>query len=142
MEAQHGNLQRLLNRKFGASQWQESSPAITRRYSIRPAPPARAGLVKPLFLHRPERFNDLHDILVEQIYRDLPALREVCLAVFAGVKSLFVRRGVYLYRDKLDPDLPNRPYLEPYDPQEVGSPTLAQRQKETSSHGSQAKTVE
>jgi kanamycin nucleotidyltransferase len=65
------------------------------------------------FTVKPERFDDLLDVLVEGTYRDLSALRELFLTVFAGLESLFARRGVQLYQDELDPNLPNRPYLEP-----------------------------
>ncbi len=61
---------------------------------------------------KPERFDDLLDILVQGTYRDLPHLGEVTLAVFAGMEQIFEARGIHLYDDPLDPNLPN-PSLPP-----------------------------
>ena len=61
---------------------------------------------------KPERFDDLLDLLVEGRYTDLQALGEIALAVFTGVEHIFAERGIQLYADPLDPNLPNRPVLE------------------------------
>ena len=58
---------------------------------------------------KPDRFDDLLDILVQGTYQDLPHLREVVLAVFAGMEIIFEQRGIHLYDDPLDPNLPNPP---------------------------------
>ncbi|GEM_PF-656529 len=59
------------------------------------------------FAIKPERFDDLLDILVQGTYRDLPHLQEVVEAVFAGMEKIFAERGFPLYDDPLDPNLPN-----------------------------------
>ncbi len=59
------------------------------------------------FSIKPERFDDLLDILVQGTYRDLPHLREVALAVFSGMEQIFAERGLQLYDDPFDPNLPN-----------------------------------
>jgi diamine N-acetyltransferase len=56
---------------------------------------------------KPERFDDLLDILVQGTYQDLPRLRDVALAVFTGMEQLFEQQGIHLYDDPLDPNLPN-----------------------------------
>ncbi len=56
---------------------------------------------------KPERFDDLLDILVQGTYQDLPLLREVVLAVFMGMEKIFAERGFPLYDDPFDPNLPN-----------------------------------
>lgn len=64
------------------------------------------------FAIKPERFDDLLDILVQGTYPDLPRLGEVMRAVFAGVEALFAAQGFDLYADSLDPNQPN-PALAP-----------------------------
>ena len=61
---------------------------------------------------KPERFDDLLDLLVEGRYTDLQVLGEIAWAVFSGVERIFAERGIQLYADPLDPNLPNRPVLE------------------------------
>ena len=63
---------------------------------------------------KPDRFDDLLDILVQGSYQDLPRLRQAILDVFVGVEALFARRGLALYNDSLDPNLPN-PHFEAAD---------------------------
>ncbi len=67
------------------------------------------------FAIQPPRFDELLDILVQGSYRDLPHLREVVLAVFSGMEQLFAGRGLALYDDPLDPNLPN-PLCTPASP--------------------------
>lgn len=59
------------------------------------------------FSLKPERLDDLLDILVQGTYRDLPTLGEVVLAVFGGMEAIFEGYGICLYDDPLDPRLPN-----------------------------------
>lgn len=59
------------------------------------------------FLVKPERLDDLLDILVQGGYGDLPRLREVMLAIFTGMVRIFAERGLRLYDDAFDPNLPN-----------------------------------
>ncbi len=67
---------------------------------------------------KPEGLDDLLDILVQAAYRDLPRLREVMLAVLAGMERLFAEHGLPLYDDPLDPNRPNSrlPALETGEP--------------------------
>jgi diamine N-acetyltransferase len=76
------------------------------------------------FTIKPERFDDLLDILVQGTYRNLTHLREVVLAVFAGVEAIFEQRGMYLYDDPLDPNLPNPPSPCPL-PKGEGKPSIS-----------------
>ncbi|MFZ6026192.1 MAG: GNAT family N-acetyltransferase [Chloroflexota bacterium] len=66
------------------------------------------------FAVKPDRFDDLLDLLVQGTYRDLPRLRAVVLAVFAGMERLFEQQGMCLYDDPFDPNLPNPPSPSPF----------------------------
>lgn len=85
--------------------------ALVNRHSFttfaRYIPEARGFAVKP------EGFDELLDLLVRGEYADLARLGQVMWAVFAGVERIFEERGVRLYADPLDPNLPNRAYLTP-----------------------------
>ena len=59
---------------------------------------------------KPERMDELLDLLVQGSYQDLPHVREVVLAVFASLEQIFEERGIRLYDDPLDPRLPNRKF--------------------------------
>lgn len=59
---------------------------------------------------KPERMDDLLDLLVQGSYQNLPYVREVCLAVFASLEQIFEERGITLFDDPLDPRLPNRKF--------------------------------
>lgn len=59
---------------------------------------------------KPERMDELLDILVQGSYQNLPYVKEVCLAVFAGVEQIFEGRGIQLFDESLDPRQPNRKF--------------------------------
>jgi hypothetical protein len=56
---------------------------------------------------KPERMDELLDLLVQGSYQDLPHVRDVVLTVFASLEQIFAERGIRLYDDPLDPRLPN-----------------------------------
>lgn len=59
---------------------------------------------------KPERMDELLDLLVQGRYQNLPYVGEVVLAVFASLEQIFAERGIRLYDDPLDPRLPNRKF--------------------------------
>ena len=61
---------------------------------------------------KPDRLDDFLDILVNGNYQDLETLREVVLAVFGSMEEIFRQRGIELFDDELDPNLPNRDNLD------------------------------
>ncbi|MDO9088377.1 MAG: hypothetical protein Q7U53_19385 [Anaerolineaceae bacterium] len=65
------------------------------------------------FKIKPDRFNDLLDLLVNGTYQDLEKVREICLVVFGSLENIFRQNGIDLYKDKLDPNLPNRTVVWP-----------------------------
>lgn len=62
---------------------------------------------------KPDRLDDLLDLLVNGTYQNLPMVKEVCLAVFASLEKLFKEHGIELFNDELDPNLPNRTMIHP-----------------------------
>lgn len=60
---------------------------------------------------KPERTDELLDILVQGSYQNLPHVGEVAMAVFADVERIFAQRGIALYDDPLDPRLQNQKYI-------------------------------
>jgi hypothetical protein len=60
------------------------------------------------FKIKPERFDDLLDILVNGSYQELEEVKEICMVVFGGIEDVFRQNGIELYDDELDPNLPNR----------------------------------
>jgi kanamycin nucleotidyltransferase len=66
------------------------------------------------FALKPERLDDFLDILVEGSYQHLPRLGEVAQAVFTSLEGIFRQRGIELFQDELDPNLPNQRYLDVY----------------------------
>ncbi|PKO06378.1 MAG: hypothetical protein CVU41_06555 [Chloroflexi bacterium HGW-Chloroflexi-3] len=65
------------------------------------------------FQIKPDRLDDMLDLLVFGIYRELESVREVCLAVFQSMEEIFRQNGIELFADELDPNLPNRSMLHP-----------------------------
>lgn len=65
------------------------------------------------FVIKPERLDDLLDILEYGRYRDLVMLESVTWSVFDDMEKIFAGYGIQLYKDELDPNLPNSPYLTP-----------------------------
>lgn len=65
------------------------------------------------FKIRPERLDDMLDLLVFGNYRELQIVKEVCLAVFQSIEEIFNQNGIELFADELDPNLPNRSILRP-----------------------------
>lgn len=65
------------------------------------------------FAIKPVRMDDFLDILVNGDYQDLTRVREIFLDVFKSIEEIFRQNGVELYDDELDPNLPNRPMLDP-----------------------------
>lgn len=63
-----------------------------------------------LFPVKPARFDDLLDIVVQGHYQDMSRLREVVLAVCAGMEQIFEQAGIRLFDESIDPNLPNRHY--------------------------------
>jgi predicted nucleotidyltransferase len=59
---------------------------------------------------KPERMDELLDLLVQGSYQNLPYVGEVSLAVFASLEQIFAQRGIQLFDDPLDPCLPNRKF--------------------------------
>jgi hypothetical protein len=59
---------------------------------------------------KPERMDELLDLLVQGSYQNLPYVREVCLTVFASLEQIFEGRGIRLFDESLDPRLPNRKF--------------------------------
>ncbi|HSM26320.1 MAG TPA: hypothetical protein VK856_15765 [Anaerolineaceae bacterium] len=62
---------------------------------------------------KPDRLDDLLDLLVNGTYQNLAQVKEICLAVFGSVENLFGQYGIELFNDELDPDLPNRTVIHP-----------------------------
>lgn len=60
------------------------------------------------FQIKPERFDDLLDVIVNGTYQDFKLVKEMCLAVFGSLEEIFRVNGIELYNDELDPHLPNR----------------------------------
>ena len=67
------------------------------------------------FARKPPCFDELLDLISEGVYRDLPRVKEVLLAVFEGFEELFAAEGLTLYDDTLDPNVPNRRHGAPAD---------------------------
>lgn len=62
------------------------------------------------FRIKPQRFDDLLDLVVAGNYTDLPHLRQLVLTVFASFEQVFADHGFALYDDTLDPNVPNKRY--------------------------------
>jgi len=58
------------------------------------------------FQIKPERMDELLDVLVLARYSDLARLRETVTRVFSGFEEIFERGGCRIYDDNLDPDVP------------------------------------
>ncbi|HST63006.1 MAG TPA: hypothetical protein VLK84_30135, partial [Longimicrobium sp.] len=67
-------------------------------------PEARAFRLKP------PRYDELLDRVVEGAWH-APGMRDLLLAVFAGMEEMFAMEGVALHDDDLDPGRPNRRWL-------------------------------
>jgi len=65
------------------------------------------------FKIKPERFDELLDLLVNGTYQELELVREICTVVFGGLENIFRQYGIELYDDVLDPNLPNRTMIHP-----------------------------
>ena len=65
------------------------------------------------FKIKPERFDDLLDLLVNGTYQELEQVRKICLVVFESLEDVFRQYGIELYNDELDPNLPNSKMVEP-----------------------------
>lgn len=65
------------------------------------------------FQIKPERFDDLLDLLVNGTYQELEELKEICIVVFGGLEDIFRQYGIELYGDVLDPNLPNHTMIQP-----------------------------
>jgi hypothetical protein len=65
------------------------------------------------FAIKPDRMHDFLDLFVNGSYQDLDEVGEISLAVFKSMEEIFRQNGVELYDDELDPNLPNRPVLDP-----------------------------
>lgn len=59
------------------------------------------------FKLKPERFDDLLDIIDNGDYRDLVSLEKTITAVFEGFEDIFKQLGCRLYDDNVDPSIPN-----------------------------------
>ena len=62
------------------------------------------------FRIKPQRFDDLLELVVAGNYTDLPHLRQLVLTVFASFEQVFADHGFALYDDTLDPNVPNKRY--------------------------------
>ncbi|MBW6474886.1 MAG: hypothetical protein K0B14_17300 [Anaerolineaceae bacterium] len=65
------------------------------------------------FQIKPERFDDLLDLLVNGTYQELEEVKEICMVVFGSLEENFKQLGIELYNDELDPNLPNRTMIHP-----------------------------
>lgn len=65
------------------------------------------------FQIRPDRWDDMLDLLVFGKYHELERAREICLAVFQSMEEIFRLNGIELFADELDPNLPNRSMIHP-----------------------------
>ena len=59
------------------------------------------------FKLKPERFDDLLDVINQGDYRDLVALEKIITTVFEGFEKIFKKFGGRLYDDNVDPSIPN-----------------------------------
>jgi hypothetical protein len=62
------------------------------------------------FRIKPDRFDDLLDIVVHGSYQHMDRLRETLLVVFGGMEQLLAAEGIELYDQSIDPNVPNRRY--------------------------------
>lgn len=65
------------------------------------------------FKIKPERLDDLLDLLVKGTYQDLELVRDICWVVFGSLENIFRQYRIELYNDELDPNLPNSKVVEP-----------------------------
>jgi len=65
------------------------------------------------FKIKPERFDDLLDLLVNGNYLELTQVKEICITVFGSLEEIFRLLGIELYDDVLDPNLPNCTVIRP-----------------------------
>jgi len=65
------------------------------------------------FQIRPDKWDDMLDLLVFGKYHELECVREICLAVFQSMEEIFKLNGIELFADELDPNLPNRTVVRP-----------------------------
>ncbi len=59
------------------------------------------------FKLKPERFNDLIDLINKGDYKNLISLGKIVIAVFEGFEKIFKKLGCQLYDDNVDPSIPN-----------------------------------
>jgi hypothetical protein len=62
------------------------------------------------FTQKPEKFDELLDMIVAGDYSDLARLREMVLTIFQGFEYLFIGRGFELYDTTIDPNIANKQY--------------------------------
>ncbi len=62
---------------------------------------------------KPERFDNLLDVLVNGTYQELEQVRDICLVVFGSLEDIFRQYGIELYDDVLDPNFLNRTTIHP-----------------------------
>lgn len=62
---------------------------------------------------KPDRLDDLLDLLANGTYQNLDKVKEVCVTVFRSVEEFFRRNGIELFADVLDPNLPNYSMVKP-----------------------------
>lgn len=55
-----------------------------------------------VFAIKPAEFDDLLDLIVEDVYQDLPKLEETVVSVFSQFEEIFERLGIELYDEKID----------------------------------------
>ncbi len=67
------------------------------------------------FKLRPDGFDELTDIWVKGDYQDLKRLDRAVRRVFAGFEKIFADQGIDLYDEDIDPNVPYRRDLTPYD---------------------------
>lgn len=65
------------------------------------------------FKIKPERLDDLLDLLVKGTYQELELVRDICWVVFGSLENIFRQYRIELYNDELDPNLPNSKVVEP-----------------------------
>jgi hypothetical protein len=66
-----------------------------------------------IFEVKPDRLDELLDLLVNGSYQELDQVGEICLAVFGSLEEIFRQNGIDLFNDDMDPNLPNRVTIHP-----------------------------
>jgi hypothetical protein len=64
------------------------------------------------FETKPARLDELLDVIVEGKYTDLASMRSVLAEVFTEFEEMFEERGLDLLDNNIDPELPNKSFVE------------------------------